>query len=1230
MKLRSVVVVLLWVLALINNHLFAQAPNISYSPSTNVLTINTAFSLSPDNSGGTVASLAYGTAASLSGATLANPWGMGIDPSGNIYVVNYNDGNYNNSSISKYNSAGVYQGTFGTSANISQPTGITFDASGNGYVLNYNRTNNGVGNDHGNAYVDQYNSAGVYQSTIIQGLGTANGIAMDASNNLYVAQGSYNGGANTASQFNTAGALAFSIAAGYTTNPLSVAVDGSYNIYVLDNTNQTVTKYSSTGVYLSTIVTGLNSPYAMVVDGAGNIYVGDSGSHTVTVYNPAGAIITSIAGLTDPRGLVTDSKGDLFVADYTNNTVTKRLPVGGYFISGALPPGLSFSSVTGLISGTPTVPFTAKTYTITAYNASGSSSTTVTLSCPPNLSIPSISYNPSINVFTIGTLVSLSPINTGGTPTGYTISATLPAGLTFNTSTGIISGTPTTKTAAKVFTVTASNGSGSSTTTVSIACVVDNYWTGSKNSDWNTKQNWSTNRVPVATDLASVGVINYTGSEPVILTGNTISAYYVTFGANARTLTVQTGATFTINNILTINNNATPNFIGQGTGVLNIAPAAVVNINGTGALTITNPSPTVNLVTLQSNATSSASIGQLTTGTIIGTVNVQRYVTGGAGYRAYRLMSSPVNAGTTDASGNTIYSINYLLNSTFITGTGAGFTAPSKIGNPSLYLYRENLVPSNSSFTSGNFRGISNISTSPYYSLDGDGAGFGIPVGNGYLMFFRGGLTTVTPYVTTSTPAPAILTASGTLNQGPVTVKHWFTPGTSGLMYTTVSGTPTVEGFNLVGNPYASTIDLATYTSGGIVMTNLSPFVYELDPVSKNYGQYELDGSNLSTNHASRYIASGQGFFVLALGSSPVPQLTFNETSKVENIQNTGLNLLMGKPLATTPVQYLRLQMAMDSVNTDETIIRFSDGAHNDYAFNEDAPYRTGSGKVNLSSLSSDNMLLAINKLPLSSNGASIALKVGATADGSYKINLTDIAGVPQLYNIWLKDAYTKDSVNMRSQASYSFNVSLADTNTFGTKRFTLILLQNPDLAYQLLNFTAIINAGNNHQVETTWKTVNEQNYTHFSLERSTNDGKTFDVVGSMVSTGRGSYSLVDKSPEKGNNLYRLKQEDYFNIISYSDVANVLFAGNGNKKSPVTVYPNPAVSIINLSIEPKSAAAAYNIKISNSLGMVIKQIVTTQLDWQGNVSDLLPGSYMVQVINKKDNSLVGETKFIKL
>ncbi len=61
------------------------------------------------------------------------------------------------------------------------------------------------------------------------------------------------------------------------------------------------------------------------------------------------------------------------------------------------------------------------------------------------------------------------PSNDGGAITAYSISPDLPAGLTFNTSTGAISGTPTAIASPAAYTVTASNSAGSTSATVKVA-----------------------------------------------------------------------------------------------------------------------------------------------------------------------------------------------------------------------------------------------------------------------------------------------------------------------------------------------------------------------------------------------------------------------------------------------------------------------------------------------------------------------------------------------------------------------------------------------------------------------------------------------------------------------------------------------------------------------------------------------------------------------------------------
>jgi hypothetical protein len=660
------------------------------------------------------------------------------------------------------------------------------------------------------------------------------------------------------------------------------------------------------------------------------------------------------------------------------------------------------------------------------------------------------------------------------------------------------------------------------------------------------------------------------------------------------------------------------------TGIFSVASTGVLKLSGSGVTL----NVTAATLTLNSNATSSAAVDQITgTSKITGNVTVQRYL---SGLRGYRLLASPVfaTAAVTSGVSNNVYSLNYVGNSAYLTGTTGTSGGFDQGVNPTIYIYREDVPVSNASFTGGNFRGINNILTTPNYNLDIDNGPFTIPVSNGFLFFFRGNKADglLSQETQTNWPAtPATLSTTGTLNQGPVIFRDWYTANLSTLGFSNPD--IAAQGFNLVGNPYASTIDLETYSSGGINMVGLSPFIYELNPVNKNYGAYEVGvGGTFAQNNSSRYVASGQGFFVLASGTGGT--LTFNETAKAATSQP--VTLFMGKPAdLTANYQYLRLQLAKDSINTDDMIVGFNDKTKSGFDVKEDALYRIGSGAVSLASFSSDNRVLAINKQPLNPKGQTIPLKVGASTDGTYTLNMKSIVGIPQILDVWLKDNFKKDSVNMRTTKTYSFTITKSDTNTFGSKRFSLVTSQNPALAYKLISFTAD-KVDKKPHVEIVWTTQNEQNYVNFSVERSTDNGKTFEVIGSVSSSGLGTYSLVDKNPVNGNNQYRLKQEDYSNTITYSNVVNVEYSDKTNVIAKICVFPNPATNNISLTINPKSDKFAYNVRVTNSTGMIVRQATITQPTWKDNVSNLLTGTYLVQVVDSKDNSVIGQTKFVKL
>ena len=705
----------------------------------------------------------------------------------------------------------------------------------------------------------------------------------------------------------------------------------------------------------------------------------------------------------------------------------------------------------------------------------------------------------------------------------------------------------------------------------------------------------------------------------------------------------------------TITNSSGGSFFLGPTSILNVKNGATVTNSGT--------------FTIQSDATGSGAIGSITSGTpFSGTYNVERYL---SAHRGYRLISAPVYVGT--ASGHNIYSLNYLYNNLYLTGTsgtGGGFTAS---GNPTLYLYDEGFTPQFSTFLNSNFIGISSISggtgATPTYTLNTNGGGlstsspYSLPAGTGFLCFFRGNLSEGASNLTNpSFPAlSATAVATGTLNTGQVTFTEWYN-GSPSLSSTS-------QNYSLIGNPYPSAIDLETIptatTSSGIYATpfnsgkgtGVTSFVYELNGITGNYEIYNVANPTFSTSGASEYIASGQAFFVQAYGSSC--QFIFNESGKATVSSATATNGLMvtKMPLAAKkrakadPI--IRFNMTLDSLNNDELLLSFNPSAKTQYVINEDAPKKTGQGRVGFSSSSSDGIPMAINVMPLQKSQV-ISLSVYAAKDGVYTIKMSEVKSLPGIYDIWLMDAYKKDSLDIKNNQTYSFNIYHNDAASFGTKRFSLVIRQNQALGVHLLNFKATKKVDG---AEVVWKTENEENYTNFTVERSTDNGATFDVLGGFVSGSSGTYSFVDKDP-LATDQYRLKLQDLNGAISYSNVVTLVYGNSANAAAGfISVYPNPASGVINLAINKNegnslntnlpalqnlsvspglistqsiAAIQSYSIKIINIAGSVIKTSTSSQIVWQGNVSNLTPGTYIIQVTNNATNRLVGKSTFVKL
>jgi hypothetical protein len=229
-------------------------------------------------------------------------------------------------------------------------------------------------------------------------------------------------------------------------------------------------------------------------------------------------------------------------------------PTAYSIISGKLPSGLALNATTGTISGTPTTKGTF-TLMVVASNAGGASiAVRLTLTINPAL-IPVVT--PATRVGVINSAFSYQIASTN-TPTGYSIlSGTLPAGLTLNSTSGLISGTPTTL-GTRTLAIRATNSFGTSapasitiTTCQPVPVVTPGTVTGKRGTPISNYQIAATN------SPTSYSIVNGTfppglslNTRTGLITGTPSSKGSFTFGvraSNAKGVSNSANIVFTIN-----------------------------------------------------------------------------------------------------------------------------------------------------------------------------------------------------------------------------------------------------------------------------------------------------------------------------------------------------------------------------------------------------------------------------------------------------------------------------------------------------------------------------------------------------------------------------------------------------------------------------------------------------------------------------------------------------------
>ena len=333
--------------------------------------------------------------------------------------------------------------------------------------------------------------------------------------------------------------------------------------------------------------------------------------------------------------------------------------------------------------------------------------------------------------------------------------------------------------------------------------------------------------------------------------------------------------------------------------------------------------------------------------------------------------------------------------------------------------------------------------------------------------------------------------------------------------------------------------------------------------------------------------------------------------SSISWSQNTTLN--SGLPLVSKGggLNKLSIQLYRDveniSISLDVTVAVFDNSFSKDIG-PEDA-YKMQNGAENIF-INQSGAALSIDGLPLPVVNEVIAIKMNNLQRDSVYQLIVD-AG---MFNVsGLKPYIIDNYLNTEVIASTVINFTPTSNVLTYQDRFSIVFRPEGALGMKFTSFI-LHNEGNFLRVD--WYTSAETNMKMYVVEKSY-DGINFtkQIALTPYNSIAANYGWLDPQAPETNVYYRIKAVATDGTFTYSNIVMYTFLKH---KSPIKLYPNPAIDQITVSYD--KLADASKLSVYNLLGnkVITDNLVIGSSEYSLNVSSLSAGTYIAEIITKND------------